>query len=214
MTATYQGDSNYAGSSGATSESVTEAPAITSPDSTTFYKESAGSFTVTATGLPEPGIAESGTLPTGVRFDPSTDTLSGTPMQTGTYPISFTATNEAGFSTQSFTLTVIGLHVTSTSLPDATPATRYIQQLEAAGGMSPYKWKVTGGSLPKGLRLTSKGVLRGQIHRTSYPSGGSFSFTVTVTDKTKKVHQTATATLTVTVSPYEPASRRSSRRPR
>jgi hypothetical protein len=212
VTATYQGDSNYAGSSGATSESVTEAPAITSPDSTTFYRESAGSFTVTATGLPEPGIAESGTLPTGVRFDPSTDTLSGTPTQTGTYPISFTATNEAGFSTQSFTLTVVGLHVTSTSLPDATPATRYIQQLEAAGGVSPYKWKVTGGSLPKGLRLTSKGVLRGQIHRTSYPSGGSFSFTVTVTDKTKKVHQTATATLTVTVSPYEPTSTRSSRR--
>jgi Bacterial Ig-like domain (group 3)/Putative Ig domain len=186
---------------------VETTPVITSADSTTFYKGSAGSFTVTASGFPEPGIAESGALPAGVEFDPATGTLSGTPTQTGRYPISFTATSEAGFSTQSFTLIVGDLHVTTTSLPAATPGIRYVQQLDAAGGVSPYKWKVTGGSLPKGLRLTAKGILRGQIHKSTYPSGGSFAFTVTVTDKTKKVPETATADLTVSVMATDDARR-------
>jgi hypothetical protein len=95
---------------------------------------------------------------------------------------------------------VLGLHVTTRSLPEATLGQPYSDQLEAVGGVTPYKWKVTAGKLPKGLRLGRSGLLSGTVTANSDPHGGSFAITVTVTDATKKVHQTATATFTVLVS--------------
>ena len=60
---------------------VDAAPRLTSADNTTFSEGHEGSFTVTATGNPAPGIVEHGTLPEGVGFNPTTDKLSGTPTQ-------------------------------------------------------------------------------------------------------------------------------------
>jgi PKD repeat protein len=79
-------------------------PQITSPPSANFKQATEGSFTVTAIGTPTPTITESGTLPSGVSFNAGT--LTGTPTTTGSFPLTFTATNSAGSSTQSFTLTV------------------------------------------------------------------------------------------------------------
>ncbi len=84
-------------------------PAITSAAATTFFIGSAGSFTVMATGSPPPTLTESGTLPTGVTFDPATGILSGTPAANtaGTYPLTFAAGNGFGpDAVQAFTLTV------------------------------------------------------------------------------------------------------------
>jgi hypothetical protein len=68
----------------------------------------AGTFSVTATGFPAPSVSVSGSLPTGVTFNTTTDVLSGTPTTTGTFPITFTAQNGVSpNATQSFTLTVI-----------------------------------------------------------------------------------------------------------
>jgi hypothetical protein len=282
VTAKYSGDSNYAGSSGTTGETVEETPAITSGEGATFTEGAEGSFAVEATGTPAPGISESGTLPHGVTFDPATGVLSGTPTQGGVYTISFIATSEAGFSaqsftltvdappaitstgeatfdddapsaftvsatgtpapaitkwgtlpagvtlsdgvlsgtptqigtfqitltatnilgssTQQFTLTVVGLHITTASLPEAAPGAAYSKQLEAAGGVAPYKWSRIAGSLPSGLKLSSAGLLSGKIGAKAYPQGGSFTITVKVTDSTKKVHQTETATFKLIVS--------------
>ena len=60
---------------------VNQAPAITSANSTSFVLNSAGSFTVTATGFPAPTLSRTGTLPAGVNFDTSTGILSGTPTR-------------------------------------------------------------------------------------------------------------------------------------
>ncbi|HXN39690.1 MAG TPA: putative Ig domain-containing protein [Solirubrobacteraceae bacterium] len=283
ITATYSGDSNYAKSSGTTSENVDEAPAITSAQSTTFTEGDAGSFTVTATGTPAPTIKETGTLPEGVKFNEGTDTLSGTPTQEGSFPIKFTAENSVGFTTQSFTLTVdappaitsapeatfndheagtfavtatgtpaptiikwgtlpegvsfadgelsgtpkqtgsfqitftaengvgaanvqrftltvVGLHVTTTTLPEATPGVHYSTQLTAAGGLLPDSWKVTSAThLPTGFALSPKGVLSGKPTAKQYPHGGVSQINVTVSDATKKIPQKASATLTLTV---------------
>jgi hypothetical protein len=198
VTATYSGDSNYAGSAGGTSETIDEAPAITSEDSTTFTKGVAGSFTVTATGAPAPVISESGPLPAGVEF--KNGALSGTPTQEGSFPISFTARNEVGFSTQSFTLTVLGFHVTTKSLPGVKRGTPYSDQLEALGGVTPYKWKVTAGKLPGGLKLGGSGLLSGMLKAKADKGDAPVTFTVTVTDHTKKGHQRASATFTLQVS--------------
>ncbi|MGA8725208.1 MAG: putative Ig domain-containing protein [Acidimicrobiales bacterium] len=82
-------------------------PTITSASSTTFTQGFAGTFFVTATGTPDPSLSETGTLPSGVAFS-STGGLSGTPTQSGTFPITITATNGLPpDATQSFTLTVV-----------------------------------------------------------------------------------------------------------
>ena len=87
------------------------APAITSPNSTTFIVGTPGSFTVIATGAPIPGITATGTLPSGVTFVDNgngTATLSGTPAA-GTAAVmgrDITATNSQGSREQDFTLGV------------------------------------------------------------------------------------------------------------
>jgi len=88
---------------------VDEAPSFTSTNAATFSVGVVGSFTVTLNGFPTPTVSESGTLPAGVSFNPSTDVLSGMPQTgtAGTYPIVFTASNGIGSSvTQQFTLSV------------------------------------------------------------------------------------------------------------
>jgi len=199
VTADYEGDANYEGSSGAVAQTADEAPTITSAESTTFTKGVEGIFTVTATGTPQPTISESGALPTGVRFEDGV--LSGTPTQTGTYEVTFTASNGVGTeAVQKFTLEVLGLHVTTTSVPSLTKGVSYSYQLQAAGGTLPYKWKVTSGSLPAGLKLSGAGMIVGKVKAKTDPSDHPYTFTVTVTDHTKKARQSSSSAFTLNVS--------------
>src|SRR5204863_7935620 len=69
----------------------------------------AGTFTVAASGFPASTFTQTGALPSGVTFNGITGVLSGTPAAntSGTYPITFTASNGIGSdATQNFTLTV------------------------------------------------------------------------------------------------------------
>ena len=183
-----------------TSFPVDAPPSITSPTSATFIKGSPSSFTPTATGFPAPTITESGSLPAGVSF--AGGVLSGTPTQAGTFPITLTASNGIGVDvTQSFTLTVVPLAITSASLPAGTAGTAYSTTLTASGGNAPYKWKVISAQkLPKGLKLSAT---TGQITGTP-KAAGTATVTIQVRDtKTKttpKTQNVATATLTITIS--------------
>jgi hypothetical protein len=94
---------NKGGSGGGGSTQT--APTITSASSATWTEGTASSFTVTATGNPAPTFTESGTLPAGVTF--VAPNLSGTATASGTFPITFTASNGVSpNASQSFTLTV------------------------------------------------------------------------------------------------------------
>jgi hypothetical protein len=174
-------------------------PAITSPDEATFTDHESSLFAVTATGTPAPTITKWGSLPEGVTF--ANGVLSGTPTQTGTFEITLTAANGVGAgSTQQFTLTVVGLHVTTASLPEVARGVPYSAQLQAAGGLNPVKWSKVSGKLPVGLKLTSTGAISGMVGVKKYAPGTSFSFTVKVADSTKRVHQIATASFTLVIS--------------
>jgi hypothetical protein len=89
------------------------------------------------------------------------------------------------------------LTVTTTSLPGGQVGTAYGQAtLAATGGVTPYTWAVTSGSLPPGLTLdTSTGMISGTP--TAY---GTYSFTVTVTDAESPA-MTASQPLSITVKP-------------
>ena len=133
---------------------------ITSANNVTFTEGSSNSFTTKGAGTPTPTFTESGTLPGGVTF--SGGVMSGTPTATGTFPITFTATNGIGNpGTQAFTLTVAaGFEITTTSLPAATIGTAYSATLAASGGTKPYTWKAKG--LPKGLKVNkTSGAISG-----------------------------------------------------
>lgn len=99
-------------------------------------------------------------------------------------------------ATQSLSITVTSLAITTTSpLPAATAGTAYSQQFAASGGTPPYQWSVaTGSALPTGLTLSSTGLLSG----TPSASG---TFSVTVTDsESPAASVTNSFTLTVTGS--------------
>ena len=84
-----------------------QAPRFTSDDGTTFRHGVFGSFTVTASGSPQPSLKVSGSLPSGVSFDRATRVLSGTPKKSGADRLTFTASNGTRpNATQSFTLIV------------------------------------------------------------------------------------------------------------
>ncbi|MGD1149422.1 MAG: choice-of-anchor tandem repeat GloVer-containing protein [Thermoanaerobaculaceae bacterium] len=163
--------------------SAGEPSAFTSAPSAGFGVGVAGTFTVTTTGYPTPGIAASGALPTGVGFADNrngTATLSGTPAAgtAGTYPLTFTAHNGVGAdAVQQFTLTVSALTIVTTSpLPAAVVGKIYSASFWAVGGSGDYTWSMVSGSLD-GLSLSANGLLDGT------PAAiGDFSFTVQVTD--------------------------------
>lgn len=70
------------------------------------------------------------------------------------------------------------LTVTTGSLPWGTVGTAYSQTLTVTGGLTPYNWSITSGSLPAGLTLNSStGVISGTPTTT-----GTSNFTVKAVD--------------------------------
>jgi hypothetical protein len=123
------------------------------------------------------------------------------PSHQGNDEITASYAGDANYaSSEATTAEIVGLHITTTSLPTVKPNVLYRQQLTAADGVAPLKWKASPGTLPKGLSLTVGGLLAGKLNPKLYPHGGTFLITVTVVDSTKKVHQTASASFTLNVS--------------
>jgi hypothetical protein len=85
------------------------------------------------------------------------------------------------------------INLAPTTLPNASQGQAYSQALSATGGLAPYAYSVTAGSLPPGLVLSAAGLIAG-----TPTSAGTFSFTVTVTDA---AGCTATRVYTIIVAP-------------
>jgi large repetitive protein len=97
---------------GVASQSITlvvaNAPSITSANTATAQVGNIFSFCFTATGFPAPIISKTGRLPDGIHLTANNRGLTGTPFKgtQGDYPITITAANHAGATTQQFTLVV------------------------------------------------------------------------------------------------------------
>jgi len=138
-----------------------------------------------------------------------TGTLSGnlylgssalTPTARGTYTYALTCGGvESGFATLAVTVPP-PLAITTASLPAATAGVQYSAVLEGSGGVTPYLWSVSSGSLPSGITLNgTTGVISG-----TPAQAGTGNFTVQLTDSASPA-ATAAANLSIAVSPPPPA---------
>jgi hypothetical protein len=188
-----------ASSSGTASQSflltVNSGLAITSAAAGTATAGSAFSFKVTTTGTPVPTLDRSGALPTGVTFTAKGDgtgTLSGTPTVAGSFPLTFTARNATGTTSQAFLLTVdkAPAFTTATTVKE-TAGLAFTAIAGASGFPAP---KLSSGDLPAGVSFSDDGGGAGTLSGTAAVKPGTYPVTVTA------ANAAGTATRTVTLS--------------
>ena len=93
-----------------------------------------------------------------------------------------------------FEISVNGVMISTSTLPNGTVGTPYSTTLTATGGTTPYSWTLTSGALPAGLGLSQNGTISGT------PTGaGQSNFTVQVTDSSSPM-QKATKRFSISIS--------------
>ncbi len=143
-----------------------------------------------------------GTLPTGIAFDTTTRTFSGTPTQAGSFNVSVTVADSTGGTaatvTNAYTLVIASptLSLTPATLAAGTAGVAYAQSFATTGGIAPYTYALTAGALPAGLALNaSTGALSG-----TPTVAGNFNFTVAVVDSTTGTAASASNAYTLAIS--------------
>jgi hypothetical protein len=143
----------------------------------------------------------SGSLPSGITLNAINGGITGTPNIDGTFTFTIQATDSTGTTaTKSLTLNAVAapLAITTTTMPTATVKTYFYSYLAASGGVKPYTWAITSGTLPSGITLNATdGGIKG-----TPGIDGTFTFTVQATDS-KGTKTTKSLSLTV-IDPTPP----------
>ena len=139
-----------------------------------------------------------GSVPFGLSLNSNTGEITGTPTTDGTFTFTARVTDfKSRSSTQDLTITIQDssiLNIVTTILPDGTDGQSYSSTLQASGGIPPFSWSTTSGSLPPGFALNqTTGVISG-----TPTTSGTFAFTAGVQDSAA---QTATRPLSILVQP-------------
>jgi hypothetical protein len=163
------------------------APTSATPGSTVTVT---GSHFVGATGVTIGGVA----APYIVTSD--TEIRVRVPPSARSGPLTVTNGGGEDSAPQDIEVLPSDFSITTTSLPRGMQRTAYLYQLEASGGGSPYTWTRVAGGLPRGLVLSSGGVVSGVATMV-----GSWTFNVMVTDAVGQ-QQVQTVALAIDALPY------------
>jgi len=136
---------------------------------------------VTVTGT-TPVVVTAEGLPPGLSYDDATRRVTGTPTQTGTFVVTLRAQNGVlPADAQVSVVEIINAPLQITTPPPLAPPLFVLApvsiQLQALGGLPPYRWDLPGGALPPGLTLSEDGRISG-----APTAPGTFGFTVRVRD--------------------------------
>jgi hypothetical protein len=147
----------------------------------------------------------SGSLPSGLTLS-SNGTLSGTPLQSGTFPITAKATDQNGCSgvsqTYSLTINCATVALSPAGLPSVELDKPYSQSLSATPAGVDYAFALADGSkLPAGLSLSAAGLISGAATQS-----GTFNFTVTATGGNCTGSRSYTITITCPTVVITPAT--------
>ena len=190
------------GGNGAQTINENVAPSIISGASAMSIVGAPFSFAVATTGAPTAALSETGTLPAGITFTDNGDgtaTIAGTARSGtgGSFPITITAKNTAGTTTQSFTLTnAEAPGITSPAAASFTVGTSGTYTVTTTG--YPAATITESGGLPGGLAFTDKG--NGTATITGSPAAGTAGTYPVTVSATNASGSTATLGLTITVA--------------
>ena len=163
-----------------TTVTLYNAPTITSTNTASFLVGTSGSFQVTAEGFGTLSYTVTGTLPNGVSLDPTTGLLSGTPTQSGSFPITINVSNGKGAATQSFTLVVYRAPtITSSTSTTFVNGTAGSFTVTSTGYLAASLSET--GTLPAGVTFTNNHNGTATIAGTPTQSG-AFNLTLTATN--------------------------------
>jgi uncharacterized protein (TIGR03437 family) len=141
----------------------------------------AGDYSFSASGVPS-GMTLS-----------SSGTLTGITKTGGTYSLTVIVSSGGVSATGAISLTIakpLPFSITSASLPAGTVNVSYSQSPSATGGIPPYTWAISAGSLPQGLSIGTGGIISG-----TPTTAGTASFTVQATDSAGATATTPTTLL-------------------
>jgi hypothetical protein len=131
----------------------------------------------------------SGTLPAGLSWAEAADNLSiditGTPTQAGQFQFAVNLQTAGDSVSETLSITVVEtiepVALTTSSVPAATKDSAYSTTLQASGGVAPFSWSISSGTLPAGLSLDSSSTLASVSLSGTPTESGSYSFSVQVT---------------------------------
>jgi hypothetical protein len=162
------------------------------------------SQTVSASGGVAPySFTSSGTLPTGLSLSGG-GVLSGTPTANGNFTFHVIATDANGCKDSlQYTVAVGNCPVATVAspFPDGSVGAAYSHTIAASGGVAPYTYAHTGGTLPPGLTFTTN-----QLSGTP-TTPGKFVFAITIQDSnlcTTVFDDTVVICGTITLAPASP----------
>ena len=146
----------------------------------------------------------SGSLPPGLSLKPSTGAIAGVPAKAGTFLFAAAVVDSTGTNNASsnYSIAIAPPPVTlACPINTAQDGTSYTSALAASGGVPPYTYSITAGSLPAVLSLNST---TGSITGIS-TAGGTFPFTANVADSTGTPAGTASTNCSITSANPAPA---------
>jgi alcohol dehydrogenase (cytochrome c) len=140
----------------------------------------------------------SGSLPAGLTLNAGTGAITGTPGHGGQYGFDTKVADSMGHSAQAscnITVTPLPLRFICAEVPSEV-AVPYLSAVSISGGVPPYTFQISSGTLPAGLTLnTANGVISGTPMTT-----GQSNYSATVTDSSGIGAGSATANCFIKVT--------------